>query len=93
MRFEWDESKNVANRRKHGVDFLIAQEAFLDPLATYKQDRYVGFEERWSVVGIAIGRLTYVAFAVKEIGDEEVIRIISARRATRAERRNSERGA
>lgn len=93
MRFEWDESKNVANRRKHGVDFLIAQEVFLDPLATVRQDRFVDFEERWVAIGMARGQLLFVAYTVKEIGNEEIIRIISARIANRSERRDTERGA
>jgi uncharacterized DUF497 family protein len=93
MRFEWDESKNLSNRRKHGVDFAAAEEAFSDPLAKMKQDRYVDFEERWQGVGAAAGRLLVVAFTVKEAENEETVRIVSARDATRAERRDFERGA
>lgn len=93
MRFEWDETKNVSNWRKHGVNFLTAQEVFLDPLASMRQDRFVDFEERWVAIGMARGRLLYVVFTVEEIGNEEVFRIISARVTTRSERRNTERGA
>ena len=46
MRVEWDEKKNRANQKKHGVSFELAQEIFDDPLALSKLDRVEGNEER-----------------------------------------------
>lgn len=92
MRFEWDETKNAINIRKHGVDFELACEAFDDQLGYSEQDRFVFGEERWWRMCLVHGRLLYVAFTTSENGGEEVVRIISARKATRQERRSYERG-
>jgi len=92
MRFEWDERKNASNLRKHGVSFEVASEVFDDPLAFSEQDRFVDDEERWSVIGWAAGHFVFVAFAMYETGEEDIVRIISARRADRQERRTYERG-
>ena len=92
MRFEWDIRKNDSNRRKHGVKFTVAELVFNDPLAFSEQDRFIDGEERWWTIGLAEGRILYVAFVPDESGDEEVVRIISARKATAKERRDYERG-
>lgn len=87
MRFEWDERKNIANIRKHGIDFTDAVDIFNHPMLTLIDDRSGYDEERW----IAIGRLyAYVSVVVytERIGD--VIRIISARKATKYEVRRYE---
>jgi uncharacterized DUF497 family protein len=46
MRFEWDEAKNLSNRRKHGVSFEEASAVFLDPLYVSIEDRIARTEYR-----------------------------------------------
>jgi uncharacterized DUF497 family protein len=86
--FEWDEAKAESNLRKHGIDFDDAIEVFYDPYTVVEQDRVVDGEQRWQTLGI-VGDVVVlqVAHTVTEYNSDEVIRIISARRATRKERR------
>ncbi|TWB22400.1 hypothetical protein FBZ89_10320 [Nitrospirillum amazonense] len=93
--FEWDEAKAVSNYRKHGVTFEMAVLAFDDPFVLTRQDRIEGGELRWQTLGVVTGHLLLlVAHTLWEEDDQghaiEVIRIISARRATRTERRQYE---
>ena len=92
VKFEWDEEKNRSNRRKHGVGFEEACLVFRDPFHLSVQDRFEGGEERWQTIGIVGGIvLLMVAHTFREDDlnshSVEVIRIISARKATRLERR------
>lgn len=88
IRFEWDETKAESNLRKHGIDFDDAIEVFYDPDAVVEQDRIVDGELRWQAIGRASRiAILYVAHTVDNEGQDEVIRIISARRADRRERR------
>lgn len=90
--FEWDESKDRANRAKHGVDFETASFVFDDPLALSVPDRTVEGEERWQTIGAVDGTtILLVSHTVKLSGIDELIRIISARRATRSERTRYEK--
>ncbi len=93
MRIEWDEAKNQANQRKHdGIDFALATEVFDDPLHRSIQDRVTGGEERWQTVGMVRGLLLLlVAHTYRDEGGDEVIRIVSARRATKRERQAYEK--
>jgi uncharacterized DUF497 family protein len=84
--FEWDENKNRRNRSKHGIWFQTARLIFEDPNLITRQDRQVEGEQRLQTIGYADGVLT-VAHTVHDLGLDEVVRIISARRATPAERR------
>lgn len=89
--FEWDEAKNQANQRKHGVSFEDASRVFFDPLCLSFKERIKGAEQRWRTYGQVEGLvLLMVAHTVAEVdlrGDRlEMIRLISARRATRRER-------
>ncbi|MHB8500770.1 MAG: BrnT family toxin [Candidatus Acidiferrales bacterium] len=87
MRFEWDESKAAGNLRKHGVRFDDATLVFGDPFSVIEQDRVVGEELRWQALGWPGGNfLLLVAHTVRNEGEDEIIRIISARKATRKER-------
>lgn len=52
IRFEWDEAKDLSNRRKHGVSFEEASQVFLDPLYVPVQDRVEGGELRWQTFGM-----------------------------------------
>ena len=89
--FEWDEAKAVTNERKHGVGFALAVRVFSDPLAISRQDRIEGGEQRWQTLGMVDGvLLLLVAHTVQDDGEGEVIRIISARQATRKEKRDYE---
>lgn len=92
IRFEWDPAKADANRRKHGVTFEEAARVFADPLALSEQDRIEGNEYRWRTIGMVDGIiLLLVAHANRDAEDgSEIIRIISARRADRKERRRYE---
>jgi len=88
MKFAWDETKNSINRRKHQVSFETAQLVFDDPLQVSKQDRIEDGEHRWQTIGLVHGVvLLLVAHTHTEADGEETIRIISARKADKAERR------
>jgi hypothetical protein len=85
--FEWDEAKARSNERKHGVRFDDAMLAFADPFALVEQDRIEGGELRWQTLGLAGGLvLLLVAHTVRGEAEDEIIRIISARKASRKER-------
>ena len=96
VRFEWDEAKNLSNQRKHdGVSFEEARHVFQDPLHISAPDRIEGGEQRWQTIGAVQGVvILVVAHTVTEAdadgGSVEIIRIISARRATPRERRRYE---
>ena len=89
MHFEWDEDKDSRNLVKHGVSFETARLVFDDPRAINLQDRHENGEERWQTLG-AIGQtvVLLVAHTYREDGvGEEIIRVVSARKATHKERR------
>jgi len=87
LRFEWDSTKAAANQRKHGVTFEEAQAVFLDDSAVLIDDPdHSREEERFLLVGLGAGLRTLTVAHCYRSADE-VIRIISARRATRKERR------
>jgi uncharacterized DUF497 family protein len=90
MEFEWDEAKAVANENKHGVDFTEAMTVFADPLSLTGYDPdHSDDEDRYLTMGYsAEGRLLIISHTDR--GD--VIRIISAREASRAERKDYEDG-
>lgn len=93
MRLEWDEKKNQSNRAKHKIGFETACLVFNDPLHRSIQDRMVGGEERWQTLGTVGGMvILLVAHTVQTKDGEEVIRIISARKATPTEREAYEKG-
>jgi uncharacterized protein len=85
LRFEWDAHKNRANQAKHGVGFEEASRVFSDPLLIMREDRVVDGEQRWHALG-SVGSVLLVVHTVREDGLDDVIRVISARKATRAER-------
>jgi len=95
LRLSWDSLKAETNLKKHGVSFETATRAFADPFALSVQDRIEGQEQRWQTLGLVEGHLLLlVAHTVLEETDngEEIenIRIISARKADRKERRRYE---
>jgi len=88
VRFEWHETKARSNARKHGVRFEDAVLVFADPYALVEQDRMEGGEFRWQTLGLAGGVvLLLVAHTVRSEQEDEIIRIISARKAVRKERK------
>jgi hypothetical protein len=86
LRFEWDPEKAVENEQKHGVSFEEAQSIFADEFATLIDDPdHSSEEDRFVLLGLSAKlRTLVVAHCYRKDGD--VIRIISARKATRKER-------
>lgn len=82
MRFEWDEKKNRANIRKHGIDFNDVVDIFRHPVLTLHDGREDYGEDRWLALGWIRATVGVVVYVER---DEEVIRIISARKATKNE--------
>jgi hypothetical protein len=86
--FEWDRRKESANRRKHGVAFEEAATVFNDPLSvTIPDPDHAHDEDRWVIMGVSGQRNLLVV--VHTIRGEQ-IRLITARLATKHERRNYE---
>ncbi|MBN2034678.1 MAG: BrnT family toxin [Deltaproteobacteria bacterium] len=89
MKFEWDENKNSENIRKHGFDFADAHQMFEKPLLARLDDRENYGEDRWIGIGTtANGIVVILVFTERE---EETIRIISMRKATKNERTKYEK--
>ena len=89
MRFEWDARKAAANLIKHGVSFSEATEVFYDPNVVESFDAtHSSAEARFSVIGLSSKRLLYIVYAETT---SSAVRIISARKPTRAERKVYER--
>ena len=87
MGFTWDRAKNTANIRKHGIDFADAIDVFNHSVLTLLDDREDYGEERWIAIGWMRALVGVVVYSECE-GD--VIRIISARKATTNEVRRYE---
>jgi len=88
IRFEWDEEKNKINQKKHSLDFETAKLVFDDPFCVTFVERVSDGEERWHAIGSIEKILVIVVVHMyRQDGSDEVIRIISARRATRHERK------
>jgi len=93
MKFVWDAAKNSSNQKKHRVSFETAQQVFDDPLHVSKQDRLENGEQRWQTIGLVQSvLLLLVAHTYTEIDGREAVRIISARKADKTERRIYEQG-
>ena len=82
MKFEWDESKNQTNLRKHGIDFADVVEVFEHPMLVLEDDREDYYEVRWTGIGLMKYHVVVVVYTERR-GD--TIRIISARKATKRE--------
>jgi len=89
IRFEWDPHKAKSNAQKHGVSFEEARSVFFDEQALLFEDpQPLHEEERFVLLGVSASlRLLVVVHALR---DGDVIRIISARKATRLETRQYE---
>jgi len=89
MTFEYDPHKAQTNWQKHGVSFAEAELVFFDPLAIHDIDPDSIAEERFIAVGIGnSGFLLVVVYTMRD----DVVRLISARRATRQEIKAYEEG-
>lgn len=89
--FEWDDGKAAANLRKHDVAFELAKRVWDDEAHIIVFDRYENDEERWHAVGLVRGILILtVVHTCPASKDDATIRIISARKATAAERKRYE---
>ena len=86
MRFEWDEAKNQANIRKHGLDFADAWKVFTAPMLVALDDRQEYGEARWIGIGLLQGRVVVVVFVERK----DIVRIISLRKALSHERKRFE---
>jgi uncharacterized protein len=75
MDFEWDNTKEQANRKKHGIDFRTAVRVFLDPHVIEFDDLDPTGEMRFSAIGLVDGRMLFVTYTLRD----DVVRIISAR--------------
>ena len=86
LRFEWDEAKNRENQRKHSVSFAEAQSVFFDENAVeFYDDEHSEWEDRFLLLGMSTRmRILLVCHCLREGGS--VIRIISARKATKKQR-------
>jgi hypothetical protein len=81
MDFEWDEKKRKANIKKHGIDFINAPMVFDSYTLTIEDDRFDYGEERFVSFGILEGRVVVIVHTE----NDDSIRIISIRRATKYE--------
>lgn len=82
MKFEWNEDKNKLNIRKHGIDFKDVSDLFNQPMLVLQDNRDSYGEQRWIGVGMLLELVAVVVYTERE-GD--IIRIISARKATKQE--------
>ncbi len=87
MQFEWDETKNLENIRKHEIDFADVHSMFDGEMLIELDDRFDYGEDRWFGIGfLGLG----IAVVVWTERKNNIIRIISARRANRHEKRKFE---
>jgi uncharacterized DUF497 family protein len=91
VQFEWDADKARRNLSKHRVSFELATRVWDDPLHVVVLDRFEGGEQRWHAVGlVGAASILVVVHTYPFAGDDERIRIVGARKATRHERRRYE---
>lgn len=83
MDFEWDSAKELANWKKHGVDFRTAAKVFLDPYVIEFDDLDAAGELRFNAIGLVDRRMLFVTYTLRD----DVVRIISARGAEPHEKR------
>jgi uncharacterized DUF497 family protein len=85
LQFQWDENKAAENFKKHGISFQEAESVFYDEKAVeFYDDQHSAWEDRFLLLGLSANlRLLLVCHCFKE--NDSIIRIISARKATRNE--------
>ncbi len=85
--FEWDARKAASNERKHGIAFALAAAVFGDVFAERKVEGDDHGEVRWQILRQVGRTLVRVTYTTRDEEGTEIIRIISARKATPGERR------
>lgn len=92
VKFEWDDNKNELNRKKHGIWFEEAEQVFKDVNSLlYHDSKHSDNEDRFILLGMsASARVLVVVHCERD--KEQVIRIISARKATKKEIQQYEKG-
>ena len=83
MKFEWDEAKRKSNIKKHGFDFVDAEKVFDGATFTINDDRFDYGKNRY----ITLGMLEGVVVVITHLEEDELIRIISIRKATKNEQK------
>ena len=94
MRWTWDQAKNEANLRSHGLSSEAAVFVFDDPMSATREDPYP-HEQRWRTIGMVGAQVVMAVHTWPDFDTEtgdEIGRIISARKATRHEREAYEEG-
>ncbi len=88
MKFEWDPNKEIINIREYGITFEQASYVFADPFALNKYDvEHSESEDRWILLGKSLSEaVLVVVHTFRDDDGTEVVRIISARRATKREK-------
>jgi uncharacterized DUF497 family protein len=81
MRFEWDEAKRLSNIRRHGIDFAVIEKVLDGATTTFKDDRFDYGETRHQTIGLLEGEVVVITHTETD----EVIRVISFRKASRRE--------
>lgn len=89
MEFEWDGEKRKINIKKHDIDFADVPSLFEGPMLVQLDGRDAYGEDRWIGAGVLKGMVAVVVFTERR--DGEVVRIISARKATKDEREHYEK--
>ena len=82
IEFEWDEQKRLSNLQKHGIDFVKACQIFDGYTVEFEDSRYDYGEDRYIAIGETNGKILTVTYTYRN----DIIRLISARKATRYER-------
>jgi len=89
MEFTWDINKSKKNIEKHGISFSEVEPVFFDPYAIEVKDEITDGEQRFAAIGMdALFRIIVVVYAYRD----DSIRIISARKAEKSERKDYEKG-
>ncbi len=88
MKFEWDENKRLSNLQRHGFDFADAWRVFESYRVIFIDDRFDYGEHRRVTIGLLNGRIVTTVYTE----DDEIIRIISLRKATKNEQTRYNKG-
>ena len=83
MRFEWDEAKRRSNIRRHGIDFAVVAKVLDGATITFLDDRFDYGERRFRTYGLLFEKVVVVTHTEAD----EIIRVISVRKATKNEER------
>jgi hypothetical protein len=83
MKFEWDDAKRKSNIKKHGFDFVDAEKVFNGATFTINDDRFDYGKNRYITLGMSEG----IVIVITHLEEDELIRIISIRKATKNEQK------